>query len=332
VNGPFLGVDGGGSGTRFVLVGADGVVLAEASGPTTYTPTGGSALVREVLAAGVAEVCAAAGTRPADVAHAFCGLPGYGESPDGTAPLDDVVVEVLGHDRCAADNDMVCGWAGSLAGADGVNVIAGTGSMAYGRRGDRGARVGGWGEVFGDEGSGHAVAVAGLRLFSRMADGREPAGPLLDVVRDHLDLRHDLDLVGLVHERWGADRGRVAALAPLVGRAARAGDAAARRVLQDAGGALAELVATARGRLGHDPDEVVPVSWSGGLLADDVVRAALLEGLRGRGGRYEPRPPALPPVLGAALHAAALAGTPLDDAALARLRTSSAAPPERGHP
>ena len=74
---------------------------------------------------------------------------------------------------------MVCGWAGSLAGEDGINVISGTGSMTYGERHGTGHRVGGWGELFGDEGSAYWIAAQGLNAFSRMSDGRLARGPLL---------------------------------------------------------------------------------------------------------------------------------------------------------
>ena len=84
---------------------------------------------------------------------------------------------VLGHDRYSCDNDMVCGWAGSLAGEDGINVISGTGSMTYGERQGVGHRVGGWGELFGDEGSAYWIAAQGLNAFSRMSDGRHAARP-----------------------------------------------------------------------------------------------------------------------------------------------------------
>ncbi len=100
--------------------------------------------------------------------------------------LDALPADVLGHDRYSCGNDMVGGWAGSLAGRDGVNVIAGTGSMAYGERGGTAHRVGGWSEVFGDEGSAYWVAVQGLNAFSRMADGRLPRGPLHALVRERV--------------------------------------------------------------------------------------------------------------------------------------------------
>ncbi|MEI9903464.1 MAG: BadF/BadG/BcrA/BcrD ATPase family protein [Asticcacaulis sp.] len=73
---------------------------------------------------------------------------------------------------------MICGWAGSLAGADGINIVAGTGSIGYGERLGRGARAGGWGEVFSDEGSAYWIAVQGLAAFARMSDGRLAKGPL----------------------------------------------------------------------------------------------------------------------------------------------------------
>ncbi len=63
----------------------------------------------------------------------------------------------------------------------GVAVVAGTGSMAFARAADgRTARAGGWGPLLGDEGSGYAIALAGLRAAARAADGRAPATPLTD--------------------------------------------------------------------------------------------------------------------------------------------------------
>src|SRR5439155_11897608 len=126
---------------------------------------------------------------------------------------------------CTCDNDMVCGWAGSLALADGINVISGTGSMAYGERSGARARAGGWGELFGDEGSAHWIAVRGLSAFSRMSDGREPPGPLHQLVRERVDVAVDLDVLDVVLTRWGGERRSVAALCPVVVEAADRGDA-----------------------------------------------------------------------------------------------------------
>lgn len=323
--GVFLGVDGGGTTTALALVRGDGVVLARADVASSYYfggagDGGGVGLVERVLREGVEQVCAAARTSPAEITSAFFGLPGYGESSADLPALDAAPRAVLGHGRCASGNDMVCGWAGSLAGEDGVNVICGTGSMAYGENGGRRARAGGWGELFGDEGSAYWIAVRGLAAFSRMSDGREEPGPLLEVVREHLGLAADLDLVDVVLGRWQGARTEVAALAPLVTDAAARGDAASGAVLDAAAHELAATVAAVRSRLAFDRDQVVPVSYSGGVFSAGAVVDRFRHELAALPGAYELRRPLHEPVVGAALYAARLAGTPFDRTALARLR------------
>jgi DeoR family transcriptional regulator of aga operon len=89
--------------------------------------------------------------------------------------LNSIVRDLIGHDRSPCDNDRVGGWAGVLAGRDKINVVAGTGSIAYGERCGRAHRVGGWSELFADEGSAYWVAVQGLNAFGRMSDARRAA-------------------------------------------------------------------------------------------------------------------------------------------------------------
>jgi N-acetylglucosamine kinase-like BadF-type ATPase len=324
----FLGVDGGGTKTAFCLLDGDGRVRATAQAPSSYYFSEGIALVERVLRQGVAAVCEQAGLTTHDIDHAFVGLPSYGESSREVAALDAVPRAVLGHDRYAVDNDMVCGWAGSLGAQDGINVISGTGSMTYGERAGRRSRVGGWGELFGDEGSAYWIAVRGLSAFSRMSDGRLPAGPLLDVLRAHLDLTADLDLIEVVLGRWQGGRTEIAALCPLVVDAAERGDDSAAGILDDAARELAQLVDTTRRRLEFDRDDTVPVSYSGGVFAADRVRRAFSGELAALHGGYDLRRPLCPPVVGAALYAAKLSGTPVPDDALRRLGpTASGARP-----
>ena len=112
--------------------------------------------------------------------------------------------------RCG--NDMVCSWAGSLACADGISVIAGTGSMAYGEYAGRTARAGGWGELIGDEGSAYWIAREGMNLFSRMSDGRAPRGPLYELVRARFGIAVDLDLCARVYGEGVSARSAFAAV------------------------------------------------------------------------------------------------------------------------
>ena len=152
--------------------------------------------------------------------------------------MDALPSTILKRDRYRCDSDMVCSWAGSLACADGISVIAGTGSMAYGEYRGRAARSGGWGEIIGDEGSAYWIAREGMNLFSRMSDGRAARGPLYDLVRQRLELMADLDLCARVYGVEVNTRSAFAQFAPLVHDAACLGDAEAISIFHRAAQAL----------------------------------------------------------------------------------------------
>src|SRR5205085_7892259 len=135
---------------------------------------------------------------------------------------------LLGHGRYRCGNDMVCAWAGSLGGEDGINIVAGTGSIGYGERKGKSARAGGWGEIFSDEGSAYWIAVRGINVFTRMSDGRLPNGPLHAIFKTALGLSTDLEICAKLGS--GRSRRDIAAISELVGRAAGDGDLAAVRI------------------------------------------------------------------------------------------------------
>jgi N-acetylglucosamine kinase-like BadF-type ATPase len=321
----FLGVDGGGTKTALCLVTEDGRLAATTNAPSCYYlgKREGIALVARVLSEGVAEVCEHAGVTPADIVHGFIGLPGYGEVTADLPALDAAARAALGHDRFACGNDMVVGWAGSLGARDGINVVSGTGSICYGERAGRSVRIGGWGELFGDEGSGYWIGIRGLQLFSQMSDGRVGAGPLLDVMRSRLGLTADLDLVAVTIHRWRSDRRQVAALSTVVADAADRGDVEAREILKQAAVELVLLVDTARRRLGFADAEVVPVSYSGGVFTAPAVKNDFIRLLAEAPWNWDFRESLYPPEVGAALYAAKLSGAPLAPPALANLRERS---------
>jgi N-acetylglucosamine kinase-like BadF-type ATPase len=319
----YLGVDGGGSKTAFALIDYAGRVLARATAPTSYYFNDGFDVVERVLAQGVSDICGQAGIETADIDAAFFGIPGYGEASGDVERLDAVPGLVLGHDRYSCNNDMVCGWAGSLACEDGINVISGTGSMTYGERQGVGHRVGGWGELFGDEGSAYWIAAQGLNAFSRMSDGRLARGPLYTLVKDHLRLAGDLDVVSLVIDTWKGNRSSIAALSTTVCEAARAGDAVAARILSDGAEELVTLIETTRKLVGFTDQETVPVSYSGGMFSDEGFLARFLTALQEQPAKYDLQRPLLDPALGAALYAAKHSGQPLNPSALHRLTANA---------
>jgi N-acetylglucosamine kinase-like BadF-type ATPase len=317
----FLGVDGGGTKTDFLLIDASGRILSrQREGSAYYLETGVEGL-RALLAKGITATLAQGSVSSDALSFAFVGLPAHGEDSRLLPVLDAAPSDVLPAQRYRCGNDMVCGWAGALAGSDGINMVAGTGSIGYGEFAGRTARGGGWGELFSDEGSAYWLAREGLSLFSRMSDGRTARGPLHALLRDHFELHDDLDICAAVYGPPPMTRSAIAALAPLVAQAARAGDEKARSLFAAAALELAAIVHAVRDRLEVPASHALPVSYSGGMfqfadLLMEPFRAALSDSGRG----YVFTPPRLSPEAGSVLYAARLAGTPLGAPALAELQ------------
>jgi N-acetylglucosamine kinase-like BadF-type ATPase len=316
----YLGVDGSGNRTLFLLIDETGKILASHTEGTAYYPEIGLEALKKLLVRGIGQILRQAGIGVSDLTFAFLGLPAYGEDSELLATLDAVPSSVVPTGRYRCGNDMVCSWAGALAGADGISVAVGIGSIAYGEYAGRSARAGGWGELFGDEGSAYWLAREGLHLFSCMSDGRVPRGALYELVRQHFMLQHDLDLCAAIYGKRLAQRSRFAQLSRLVVEAASAGDTAARALFVQAAAELRDIIDAVRNRLNVPADVPLAVSYSGSMFeSHDLLLVPLREALATPTRSYSFLVARLPPDAGAAVHAAKLSGKPLDAASIAAL-------------
>ncbi len=321
----FLGVDGGGTKTAFVLADDRGRVLAAHQEGSLYHPEVGMAEVLATLRRGTDRIVRAAGVAPGALAGAWVGLPAFGEDSRVQSRLASLPAEAFPGIPVGHGNDLECSHAGALGGQDGISLVAGTGSMTWGRWQGRAVRCGGWGEVFGDEGSAYWIAREGLALFSRMSDGRAERGALYELLRERTGIASDLDLSGLVVSE-GA-RSAVAGFAVAVHDAALAGDGAAREILDRAAGELLHLVRATRRLLDVPAGATVVASTSGSVLgADGLVLHALRRALASPddGGCIELREPLMTPALGAVALAARTAGRELSADAVAALASAQA--------
>jgi N-acetylglucosamine kinase-like BadF-type ATPase len=321
----FLGVDGGGTKTAFVLIDAHGQIRAShVAGSVSHLAEGFEA-ASALLTDGIRTVLGFGGIDTAELDFSFFALGSYGEDSAITPRLDQMPAGLLGFTKYRCGNDMLGSWAGSLACADGISVISGTGSMAYGEYRGRSARAGGWGELIGDEGSAYWISREGMSLFSRMADGRAERGPLYALVRERFGIAADLDLCARIYGDAANTRGAFAQFARLVHEASERGDVQARGIFLRAAGELAATVMAVHAAIDVPESVVMPVSYSGGAFAGSPLLVdAFKAALAATGARFELRKPEFPPVVGAALYAARLTGKPFGPAALTTLRAQCA--------
>jgi len=238
--------------------------------------------------------------KTAEVAAITMGLPCYGESEAGDKELKKAIKEGFSPVPVYLTNDVEVGWAGSLGLKPGINVVAGTGSIAFGKdESGQAARCGGWSEFFSDEGSCYYIGRESLQLFSKQADGRLPKDELYSIFREGLNLKNDFDIIDLVHDQYIGSRDKVASLQLLTKDAALAGSLSAINLYKIAAEELWRLVLAIRNTL-YFQRKPYMVSYSGGLFkTGDLILPYFFEGVETYGGK--PVSPKYEPMYGALL-------------------------------
>ncbi len=271
-----IGIDAGGTKTVCQLADRDGRVLAESRGPGANLQHAGEVEAERVLHQVIADVSSRVAEPPTVVCLGMAGVDR--EADQATARA--ILFRVAPHSRMVVVNDALIALEAGLPGAPGVVIIAGTGSIAYGRnREGRAARAGGWGYLLGDEGSGYWLGRQALRAVVRSADGRGPHTQLTARVLAHFGVARSQDLVREIY-RGTFEPATVAAIAPQVEAAAAEGDETALYLI-DTGArelGLAALSVCHMLRLSHGP-----VILAGGMFkAAPRMRQRVAAHLTGR--------------------------------------------------
>ncbi len=291
----YLGIDGGGTKTT-CAVGDDSSVLATASAGPSNIVRVGEATTRESLHQAVRQACAAAGITPSQVLRTCVGGSGAAR-PELAAIVREFLAEMLSTPVDVV-GDMQIALEAAFDQGPGVIVIAGTGSIAYGRdRQRKTVRAGGWGFAIGDEGSAHWIGRAAVIALLRASDQNEAAG--------------DSALAAALFRAWGvrslSDLARAANSVPppdfsaLFPAVLATKDELAAQVLRSAGRELAQVADIAIGRLFAKAEPgPVPVGMVGGVFRHaELVRQVFYNELRRLDPRAEVIPQVVEPVEGA---------------------------------
>jgi N-acetylglucosamine kinase-like BadF-type ATPase len=295
----YLGIDGGGTKTTSAA-GDDSRLLASATAGPSNIVRIGEVQARESLQQSVRQACAAAGITPAQVARTCVGGSGAAR-PELAAIVRGFLAEIL-PTPIDVVGDMQIALEAAFDNGPGVIVIAGTGSIAYGRdRQGATLRAGGWGFAIGDEGSAHWIGRAAVSAVLRAADLTDPTP----------DNDPHSSFAAALFKAWGvtslSDLARAANSIPppdfaaLFPAVAASPDNLATQVLTDAGTELAQVAALVIRRLfAKDHTTSVPVAMTGGVFRHaPLVRQVFYNELRTLDSRAEVNPKVVEPVEGA---------------------------------
>jgi len=272
--GIFLGIDGGGTKTA-CLVGDEKSVLGEGASSGSNVLRVGERKARQAITTAVQQACAAARVLPGSVDRACVGIAG-GARPETATIVRQIVAELVSG-QIEVVGDMVIAMEAAAGTGPGVVVIAGTGSIAYGRNSaGQTARAGGWGFAISDEGSGSWIGRKAVSAAMRAFDeGRGTA--LLEAAIKSWNLNSREELIVTANAQANPD---FAGLLGTVVAAAEADDPAAHDVLAEAGAELATLAKIVIRRIFQERENI-PVAMSGGVFGNSaLVRQVFYNNLR----------------------------------------------------
>lgn len=264
----YLGVDGGGTKTAFLLD-VDGKRF-ESKQITIHPKQVTKQQFFEIMKLGVGDVCRKAGIDPEEILYTFVAAPGYGQYPDTEAYIDEGIREAIDSDRFTVANDCVNGWAGSLNAKPGINLVLGTGQIGYGVDEEGNSmRSGGWGPLLGDEASGYYIGLKLLNHFTKMSDGRSDKTILYDIIREKLDLKEDMEIIDKAEKM---KRDEIASLSRIFAEALDKEDPYCKELLEEISKEASAVIDSIIKGLNFK--EEVKVSYSGGVfnLGDRLIK------------------------------------------------------------
>jgi N-acetylglucosamine kinase-like BadF-type ATPase len=256
-----LGIDAGGTKTVCFLADEHGHVVSEARGGGANLQASGELEVEKVLHAVMEEAIGERDIQPSAICLGIAGV----DREDDAAAVRSIMRRIGFKARTLVVNDALIALVAGAGEGPGVVIVAGTGSIAYGRDGaNRAARAGGWGYILGDEGGGFWIGRAALNAVVREFDGRGPRTLLTEIVLAHMSLSNPTQLIHAVYG-GGLHRNTIAGVAAVVRRAADDGDAVAADIISRAAVELSGAAASVITRL-EMRGSLFPILLSGGVF------------------------------------------------------------------
>jgi glucosamine kinase len=301
----YLGIDGGGSKTSCVVGDARSILATSTAGPSNITRVD-QMRARASLHQAIREASANAKIDPGQIDRACIGAAGAGRQEVADV-LRKIVAEVISGE-IEVVGDMAIAMEAAFGAGPGVIVIAGTGSIAYGRNAQgTTARAGGWGFAISDEGSAHWIGRAVVANLLREIDqheqrlGAQSAGEDASLFRELKAVWNLRSLEEFV--RTANSHPDFAALFPAIHATANAGNVPAQRVLEQAGAELSRLAGVVIRRLFAESDPrtaFVKLAMVGGVFRHSArVRECFCDEVRKFAPHVEMNKDVIEPVAGA---------------------------------
>ncbi len=177
--------------------------------------------------------------------------------------------------RVVASTDAMTALAGSFDGSDGIILISGTGSVLYGLSENRVIRVGGWGRIFGDEGSGYWIGKRALNIVAREYDEKKLKGKQ-SILSARLQKEFGMDRSNINSMIFG-EKVAIQSIAPCVINCAKEGCMISRRIVDEAVEGLMWHINTYMKISGRKTP--IEIAFTGSIIENDNILSRKLKRL-----------------------------------------------------
>jgi N-acetylglucosamine kinase-like BadF-type ATPase len=259
-----IGMDGGGTKTKCILTDINLNPLYETSnGPSNFLVIG-TEKVSETIFNLITDCSNSQKIAISDIEAVVLGTTGGGRKKDAelleTQIINDSSKKNMVINKFRVESDARIALEGAFTGKAGSILIAGTGSIMFGKD-EKGEihRVGGFGRFIGDEGSGYRIGRIGLNTVARYFDGRSKPTIIADLLEQEFSISSSENLITEVYRK----NFNIASVAPLVFEAAESGDKIAQRILEDEADELLLHISAMRTKL---EVQLLKVSLIGSLI------------------------------------------------------------------
>lgn len=308
----YLGIDGGGTKTKYTVVDDNLKKLLELEGGTIHIHQVGVEGIKKEITENLEKIFSTLNIKAKDIAFTFAGVPGYGESLEDKKQIDKTFKELLDMPY-KIENDAVNGWAAGTACSPGINIVAGTGSIAFGMNEEgKIARCGGFGPGIGDDASAYWIGLKTINEYTKQKDGRSEKTILLDILEEKYKISYQYEIVDIVFNRLKFNRTEIAKFSMICAEAANKGCAASRKIFNEAAGEIFAHLSVLAKKLDLKDDFIV--SYTGGVFkAGDLILKPLKDLINKSNLKCKLQEPQLEPWDGSVLLAYKLAGNIIPD-------------------
>ncbi|OON98342.1 MAG: hypothetical protein ATN36_00100 [Epulopiscium sp. Nele67-Bin005] len=274
-----IGIDGGGTRTQITVCEENGKVVASSiAGPSNILSSGYD-IAKESITKVITDGFLRRGYRLSDCVSFCIGVAGAGR--DYVKEQIEEIVRSTGYrGPLIVTHDAETALAGGTAGEEGILIMAGTGTICYGRN-EEGKihRVSGWGHIIGDEGSAYGVSVQILNSVMKAHDGRGNPTILTDLVLDYMQLKQVEDIIGEIY-RPGVTKQHIAEFAVLIEEACDKNDEVALAIIEDAINEIFECVVAGIDALGFAKKKVKIIISGTMLVTNSYIRKGFEQKLK----------------------------------------------------